>query len=416
MTETRPNPSRRTVLRVLGAAGALSTVGSATANESDDSYAAVQDGRCILLVPLSGDQPVEELYDLRIPDSFEGDNGASDPGEGPYYSSVGTRDFQRPNTTVRFLYDGPEGLSLVVVHGALNDEDDDGGRGVSWTLEGEVLSDGEWVVRDDYYFDPDTGEFRNFDRWDVSGTTHTIDWTFDAERTDGAAFRSLGDEFTLRIDPRYNEEAALWSENYYDGEVTDWELLSFPDGDDDPERVSVDIDERLRIRSEPCDTWDDKDDDEGEQEGIEIILQVPGTIDMESQGLVTAFLFSGNDLDTGDIDVDSLRFGPSDVVDDGGGAKPEHDGHGGGASFILHFRVQNTGFEDGDDVAKLRGETDDGTAFYGTQDVDVRYSDDDDDDDEDDEEDEEDDDGDENDGEDREERDESRSNTNDSRG
>lgn len=413
---TELHPSRRSLLRALGAAGTLATVGSGTASASADGYSVVQDGQCTPIVPLSGDRTVEKLYDLRIPEQYTGDNGATDPGEGPYYGAVGFQDLQRTNTTVTFLYDGPEGVSLVVVHGALDGDDGDGGRGVSWTLEGEVLSDGEWAVKDDFYLDPDAGQQAesNFDRWEVSGETHTIDWTYGDGRTDGGAFRPLGDEFALTIEPRYNEESALWSENYYDGRVTGWEFLSFPDGRDDPERVSLEIDEQLRLRSGSCSRDDDSDDDDEDSEDdeeFEIEFMVPGKINTRGRGLVTVFLFGGDDLDTGDIEVDSLRFGPPTVVEDGGGARPEHDGHGGGgAPLILHFRVGETGFEGGEDTAKLAGETTDGTVFAGTEEVRVKPSDDDDDEDEDDG------DGDEEeDGEDREERDEERSDTNDSR-
>jgi hypothetical protein len=413
---------RRSVLRTLGGTGALVALGSGAATRGaaaqEGGYSVVQDGECTPVTPLSGDRTVEELYDLRIPDEYEGQNGATDPGEGPYYGAVGAQDLQRTNTTVSFLYDGPEGLSLVVIHGALDDDDGDGARGISWRLEGEVLSDGEWVVRDDFYLDPDTGEpaESNFDRWEVSGETHTIDWTYGGGRTDGGAFRPLGEEFTVSIDPRYNEEAALWDEAFYDGEVTDWEFLSFPDGRDDPERLSLELDEELRLRSVSCDGDDDDDDDsdgddedDEESEGIEVTFIVPGKINTRSRGLATVFLFGDTDLDTGDVDVDSLRFGPPSVVDDGGGASPEHDGHGGGgAPLILHFPVQDTGFEPGDDTAKLVGETNDGTALTGTKGVRVTPSDDDDDDDD------HDDDDDDHDGEDREERNEQRSDENDS--
>ena len=399
--QTERHSTRRTLLRALGAAGALTAVGSRTARaDPADGYSVVQNGDCTPIVPLSGDRSVEELYELRIPEEYGGDNGATDPGEGPYYGSLGIQDLQRTNTTVAFLYDGPEGVSLVVVHGALNGDDGDGGRGISWTLEGEVLSDGEWVVKDDFYTDPDTGRQAdsNLDQWDVTGETHTIDWTYGGGRTDGGAFRPLGDEFELVIDPRYNEAAALWDGNFYDGRVTNLVFLSFPNGRGEPEAVSLDLDERLRLRAGSCDRDDEEDggggddgddeddededdeddekeDEDDEEDGtgeVEVDFLVAGLINTRSNGLVTVFLFGNDDLDTGDVDVGSLRFGPPGVVDDGGGASPEHDGHGGGgAPLILHFRVGDTGFEGGDDTAKLAGETTDGTVLAGTKAVKV---------------------------------------------
>jgi hypothetical protein len=205
------------------------------------TYTVVQDGTSVEVTPLSGEVPAEELYDLRLPERFEGDNGATDPGSGPYYQSVGTQDLQAESTTITFLYEGPDGLSLVVVH------DTDGGDGGSatWSVTG-LPRDGNWVVKDDRYLDPDTGEpaSTNYDRWDTDGTDHTIDWTWGAGGTDGGVFRDLGDAFGLTIDPAYNEDAALWDE-YYTGDVVDWQFLS--GGRSDPDRTSLSLDRPVTI-------------------------------------------------------------------------------------------------------------------------------------------------------------------------
>jgi hypothetical protein len=362
---------RRDVLRAIGGAaavGALTTpVGTGRAAADSGGYSAVQGEQCVPMTPLSGDQPVEKLYDLRIPGQFTGDNGATDQVSRPYYGSVGTQDLQQEDTTITFLYDGPEGLSLVVVHGAFGG---DGGRGVSWTLRGDVLSDGEWAVKDDFYLDPNTEEpaGSNYDRWDVSGSTHTIDWTWGGSGTDGGAFRPLGDGFDLTIDPAYNEDAALWDDDYYDGEVTDWQILSFPDGRSSPERTSLALDQEVTIRSEACDSTVE----------AEIEIDVRSRINPKSRGVVPVALFATGGLDPEDVVVGSLRFGPPEVVDDGGGAQTAHGGHledvdgTDGDDLMLHFPTQETGFDGGETTAKLVGETTEGRRIVGTDGVTVQ--------------------------------------------
>jgi len=367
--DRRLSLDRRDVLRTIGGAaavGALATpVGTGRAAADSGGYSAVQGEQCVPMTPLSGDQSVEELYDLRIPERFTGDNGATDSESGPYYGSIDTQDLQQEDTTITFLYDGPNGLSLVVVHGAFGD---DGGRGVSWTLRGDVLSDGEWVVKDDFYLDPDTEEpaVSNYDRWDVSGSTHTIDWTWGGSGTDGGAFRPLGDGFDLTIDPAYNEDAARWDDGYYDGEVTDWQVLSFPDGRRSPERTSLALDQEVTIRSEACDST------------VEAEIDVRSRINPKSRGVVPVALFATGALDPEDVVVGSLRFGPPEIVDDGDGAQAAHGGHledvdgTDGEDLVLHFPTQETGFDGGETTAKLVGETTDGQRIVGTDGVTVQ--------------------------------------------
>ncbi|AHZ22396.1 hypothetical protein C439_08085 [Haloferax mediterranei ATCC 33500] len=169
---------------------------------------------------LAGDTPVKELYDLRIPDWYSGDNGATDPGEGPYYESLGLGYLLEEPSTVLFLYDGPDGLSLVALHGGSGD-----GGSVTWRLTG-VPTDADWLVKDDLYTYPD-GEpaDSNYDRWNVSGSDHVIDWTWRGGRTDGGVLGYLSGEFEITIHPAYNTDATLYGQ-YYSGEVTTWHVLS----------------------------------------------------------------------------------------------------------------------------------------------------------------------------------------------
>lgn len=246
--------TRRSVLGGIGSIGSALVLGSArpaaaqTGDGDDEEFAVEQGDRCVSITPLSGDEPVEALYGLRIPDQYGGDNGASDPGSGPYFESTGTTDLQRPNTTITFLYDGPDGLSLVVVHGHARRGS---GGSVTWQLEG-LPSDGGWVVRDDYYLDPQTGNVdrTSFDRWRLGGSDDVIDWTWTGGRTDGGAFRSLGSDFEVTVTPAYNEAAALW-EQHFSGHVTDWQLLS---GDRSaPERTSLALGDPVTLRTGGCD-------------------------------------------------------------------------------------------------------------------------------------------------------------------
>ena len=249
--ENATDVDRRFVLQALGGSIALGSLATEVEGETDDDeeYVVVQDDECVPVVPLSGDRTVEELYDLRIPERYEGDDGATDPGSGPYYQSNGTTDLQRVNTTITFLYDGPDGLSLVVVH---DSPDGRSGGAVSWTLDA-VPSDAAWVVKDDLYVDPDTGTEQNFDQWTVDGSEHVVDWTWGNSGTDGGALRPLGDEFSIDLDPAFNEQAALWGEHYAEDPITDWQILSFPDGRSEPERTSLALDERVTIRAGACD-------------------------------------------------------------------------------------------------------------------------------------------------------------------
>jgi len=233
----RAHATRRAFLGSLGLAaaglGAASQSSAATDTasgpDSTGQFVVEQGDQCVPVVPLSGDVPVEERYGWAV--------------EGADFSATGLVDLQRPDTSILFLYDGPSGLSLVVVHEKYGDGTDGG----SATFEFAGLpSDGEWVVRDDYY----DGE-SNFDQWTRDGTEATVDWTWADSRTDGGAFRGLGTDpdLEIRIDPSYNDEAALSGE-YYDGELTDWEVLS--ESADGPTRTALALDEPVVVRRGTC--------------------------------------------------------------------------------------------------------------------------------------------------------------------
>ncbi|KAB1192448.1 hypothetical protein GJR96_02940 [Haloferax sp. MBLA0076] len=217
---------RRSALKLTGGFFLASALGGqVAANQGDGEatkvYRVTQGSREYEISLLTGDTPATELYDLRIPDQYGGDNGATDPGEGPYYESVGLSYLLEEQESLMFLYDGPNGISLVVLHGGPGD-----GSAVTWRLTG-VPSGATWLVKDDLYTYPDTGEqaVSNYDRWDVSGSEHTIDWTWDGGRTDGGVLGYLSGEFSFAIYPAYNTAAALYGE-YFSGLISGWYVLT----------------------------------------------------------------------------------------------------------------------------------------------------------------------------------------------
>ncbi|WP_416838620.1 hypothetical protein [Haloferax sp. DFSO52] len=218
--------NRRSALKLTGGFLLASALGgqAGAIHGQDDSqrvYRVKQGSREFEIDLLVGDKPVRELYDLRIPSYYGGDNGATDPGEGPYYESVGLTYLLEGSSTVMFLYHGPDGISLVAVHGGGNSEGN-----VTWRVTG-VPNTAKWLVKDDLYTYSDTGELArsNNDKWNVSGSVHVVDWTWRNSQSDGGVIGYLDGDFALTIDPAYNEAATLYGE-YYEGNVTSWQVLT----------------------------------------------------------------------------------------------------------------------------------------------------------------------------------------------
>lgn len=192
----------------------------------------VQADDCVGLSPVTGDVPVEEFYKYAA--------------GGTRYSSAGPiTGLEEERKSRLLLYRGPdEPLSLVVVHGKHHIEDvPEGGGSVSFTFEG-LPSDGEWVVHDDQYDGPE-----QFDEWEIDGDSTTVHWTWQGGRTDGAVFAGLGDDFSVTIEPRFNEEAKHYEE-HYEGDVEAWEAIA---GDlANPEATPLAMDEPVVIESNNC--------------------------------------------------------------------------------------------------------------------------------------------------------------------
>ncbi len=252
---------------------------------ADSHQYSIQQGEaCQEITPLTGDITVESLYDYNYPmDRFQGPPGS----DGVSYSSEGTVPYQLEDGSILFLYEGPDGLSLVVVHGRAStaqgadvdpgeespvgandgdgtgdgaaggdgtDDSDDSSapkRTVSFAFQG-LPEDGEWVVADDYYLTQD-GEPApsNYDRWQVDSQLHAIHWAYRDGRTDGGAFRDLGEDIEITLAPAFNETAGL-ADEHYEESIDSWEVLS---GDTtNPDRYALDLTETVVIRSAACQT------------------------------------------------------------------------------------------------------------------------------------------------------------------
>ena len=258
-TGTVPSYRRRNVLRLAGATGGLGVLAARgvaddeTDHADGETFALRQAGECAQVTPLSGDEPIEQFYQYTYPTSvFEGPPGVA----GSSYSSEGTVDLQRERGSVLFLYEGPEGYSLVFVHGRHDEEEaerpageSDAGGAVSARVCG-LPEAGRWVVLDDYYAVDGEQSESNFDRYDIGGDCDVLHWLYRGGRTDGGVFRGLEGDLDVEVAAGFNDRAGLSEVRDY-GTVERWEFLS---GDlEDPERLPLAMDRPVRITSGGCD-------------------------------------------------------------------------------------------------------------------------------------------------------------------
>ncbi|WP_135853671.1 hypothetical protein [Halorussus salinus] len=242
--------TRRSLLTAVGAGfgfGSLASRG-ASARRDESGYLLEQAEECVPIRPLRGRLPVKTFYEYHLPDERVTDENGGVGDGSVTYASAGTRDLQRDRTSILLLYRGPKGTSLVVVHGSVGNDD---AGAVTFQLY-NLPTDGEWVVKDDHYPDPETGDRAgtNYDEWATDGDDHRVDWTWGTSGTDGGAFRGLGDEFDVIVQPAFNEAAALYGD-HYEGTITDWEFLS--GSASAAERISLELDEPVEIRTGTCD-------------------------------------------------------------------------------------------------------------------------------------------------------------------
>jgi hypothetical protein len=191
-----------------------------------EQFVVRQGGECAPIAPLSyQDQPVEAFYGYNPDPTADNSQQTNFPVP-----------LEAVQTSRLFLYRGPNGLSLVFVHGG---EDDPGGA-ASFALSG-APGGASWLVQDD----------GATDQFAVGGGTATADWAWGAMgRNDGGALGFLGGNFAIQIDPRFNEQAELGPFDGPEAVVQQWQVLS---GDaTDPDVIGLALDQPVEIATGTC--------------------------------------------------------------------------------------------------------------------------------------------------------------------
>ena len=272
---------------------ALGFVGTAEAAPGDPAtFSVVQDGECIEIESFGdGTESVEEFYDYR----------ASDTEPTGAFSSYGTTEFQADDTTQMLLYNGSEGVSLVVVHDRL--EGDQTGGVVTFNVTG-VPSGSEWAVRDDYYLNnqgeqPDS----NYDNFTIEGDSAHADWFWVNNRTDGGALRApQGADFSLTVDPAFNDDAHHdHPDGRYNGGTIDAWNVRTPDGSDGGAATELDMNRPVTIEAGGC--------------GSAPVASLDTTPESPSVGETVTFDASGSTDADGDIESYEWDFDGDGEVD-----------------------------------------------------------------------------------------------------
>ncbi len=248
---------RRSVVTVLVVGllvtSSVAVAGSQPASESasfegdqPDELVVEHAGTCQPIEPLDSGESVEAFYDYRNHETHSDDVERE-------YSSHGTTHLQEDDTSILFLHDGPDGLSLVMVNDQL--DGDSGGGVADFDIVG-LPAESEWVVKNDDY-DSDT----NIDEFDRGDGWASASWIWREGRTGGGAIQGgIDDGFAVTISPSFNDDARFSDDNEYDhpdgdvyddGEIESWELLS---GDaDSPDRIPMEsLSEPITIRAGSC--------------------------------------------------------------------------------------------------------------------------------------------------------------------
>jgi PKD repeat protein len=229
----------RLVLLVVALVVLAPVVGTVvvSAQVENGSYAVAQGTTCTVVEPVTDtSQNVSSFYDYRNPNP----NITGNPASGTF-SSFGTQEYQETGASTLLFYEGSAGASLVIVNGELGDED--GGSTLTMSFAG--LPEGDWVVEDDEYPGRD-------DDWVFGDDGGTVDWKWGPNRTDGGAYRGLGDlSDPITITPAFNEEAAHWGEWGYSGSeeyrMTEWRVIG-----DDGDVTTLDRDRRVFVHGGEC--------------------------------------------------------------------------------------------------------------------------------------------------------------------
>lgn len=206
---------------------------AAQSNGTNTTFIVEQGSQCIQITPLGdGTKTVEQFYDYEVLNQTAN------------YSSLGTVDIQKDQTSQIFVYRGSEGLSLVFLHDKIHTP---GGFVATANISG-LPSDGEWVVEDDNYTHRD-------DTFKYTDTGAYIEWNSNGERTDGGVFRGLGSSnySTITIDIKFNEQVDRypfeeWAGSPEENEIEHWIVRSGTG-----ETTELDLDEPVQLSPGTCD-------------------------------------------------------------------------------------------------------------------------------------------------------------------
>ncbi|MEF8785975.1 MAG: hypothetical protein V5A45_08585 [Haloarculaceae archaeon] len=224
--------SRHRTITILISLLVATALGAGVVASQPNEYAIEQGDDCYELTPVTNEsQSVEAFYGYTVSaDGDEANYSANTP--------IGLED-ANSGTSSLFLYEGPDGLSLVVLHGAVNDT---GGGAVSMEFVG-LPEAGEWVVKDD----PTNLSIEVWNRNTTEG--QAVDWGWRDLWTDGGAFQGgLDDQFSIEISASFNEGAEL--EPVSPGNVTEWRAITVEN--DSLRAVTLDMNRSVTIRTGGC--------------------------------------------------------------------------------------------------------------------------------------------------------------------
>jgi hypothetical protein len=183
-----PDLDRRTFLKGTVAStfvGTGLTAGTGlVAGAESGTLVVEQGGNSYEVEPLRTGETIEEFYGIGPRDRHGGDFEVD--------TSAG---IERSDVSELFFFEGPDGLSLVVIH---DTRDDSTGGAVTFSCSG-LPDDGSWVVEDDLVGD------------DFAQAPDRLEWQWDGNWGDGGAFRGgLEDGFEITLDPDFISGIDSW--------------------------------------------------------------------------------------------------------------------------------------------------------------------------------------------------------------
>lgn len=181
------------------------------------TYRIRQGSETIPIEPLGNGESIEEFYGYRT------------DGHPHAHTTTG---ISRSDVSALFLWEGPNGISLVFIH---DTRFDGSGGAVTFDISGLDTAQGRWVVQDD------SGDL-------VSSTDTSPDWTWADAHTDGGVWRGgLDEDVEITIDPAFNDSAR--KSPIDPGEITSWQVLS--GSAENPDRHVLALDQPITITTRP---------------------------------------------------------------------------------------------------------------------------------------------------------------------